>query len=787
MANEPVCFQVTAFPLDMHAEARTLDEQWISFFASLEKPIRVISRTNRFDLRKPRQQMLHSLRPLDAAAHGYTKIAEVVEQWDASTPTRLVELVSQLPAPLLVQLDTVLPERHRHDRAAWKQALNKLGQPLWRRRWLQEYARYYQLLTDQVELRGLDHYMLCWLPDGVGAKQQVNTVSRAFGTPARIAEMPALLRDQYDERPDYLEPRESHLPYVAFLSADDLKGVWSLWTLGRLLDLDVDLHLCVDIVPLDRTRAEMKVDFVATATENSLRDGSGPRDVKTERKLETARYFQEQAEQGFHEIRLVVAVEGRDVESLNDAVRQVVKSTSSFMRLIRPPNGQGPLSQFFTTKPTRDIDAFCNVRTEIGHGAAVMMPFGIRRPARIDGLLWIIEGQTPIMFNPMRDAAGHKRAGHTVVIGKTGSGKTFGAFVWAMRMQALGWQVVFFEPQGHAKRFIRACGNGGAYYKLDMRQRINILDVVVVRDEEGNPPPLSAQIMQVTHQLAILLGQSDPSSEGSGTFQSRRFTNAERALIDHTLKRLYAPWANNLDVLTSAETPILADFCRILAAMPVRDSKAKERTALLDEIEMCLVEGSAGETYNGKTTVSWDFSRDAVAYNLVALEEGVPRVLYTAQAFGALNRYVRNRPDRDRPIVVFFDEFAYTLGQAPALARFAADAAKTWRTFGAALVTMDQDAHTYLGTVGAVASGPLQSVFDNASLKIMYLQDPKPAERLGEVIDGLQPQHVQAIKSAGLGDCVIAWNSDDDTRQVSEVFVGRVVPTDAEKRAFSGT
>jgi len=785
--NEPVCYHVTAFPLEMHPESATLDEQWIPFFAGLERPIRVISRTTRFDLRGPRQHMLNLLRPLDAAAVGYAPFAEAVERWGTSAPAQLNELAVALPQALRDGLDALLPAARRHERTAWQQALATLGRPLWRRRWLQEYARYYQLLTEQVELRGLQHSMLCWLPEGVRTEQQAAVIGRAFGTSAQIGTLAPLLRDVYDEYADCLVPREPHLPAIALLSADDLRGTWTLWTLARLLDMDADLHLCIDVVPLDRTKAEMRVDFIATATENSLRDGSGPRDVKAERKLETARYYQEQAEHGFHDIRVVVAVEGRDRESLDDAVRQVIKNTSGYMRLVRPPAGQGPLAQFFTSTPTSKIDAFANNRTETSHGVAVMMPFGIRRPSRTDGIMWMIEGQTPILFNPMRDSAGRKRAGHAVVLGKTGSGKTLSAFVWASRMLAHGWQVVFFEPQGHARRFTRACGHGGAYYKLDMRQKINVLDSVVTRDEEGNPPPLASQIMQVMHQLAILLGHSEPTTTGETAFHARTFSNKERALIDHALQRLYAPWAADLDAFTPAETPTLADLCTILEAMPVRESMAAVRTDLLDELELYLVEGSAGATYNGKTTVSWNFAHAATAYDLTALEPGAPRVLYTAQAFGALNRYVRNRPDRDRPLIVFFDEFAYTLGQAPQLARFAAEAAKTWRTFGAALFTLDQDAHTYLGTKGAVAEGALRSVFDNAPLKIIFKQDPDPAERLDEVIDGLQPHHVQAIKGAGLGDCVIAWNSDDDARQVSEVFTGRVIPTDAELRAFSGT
>lgn len=785
--NEPVCYQIAAFPLEMHPEAHALEEQWIPFFAGLERPIRVISRTTRFDLRAPRQQLLAALRPLDAAATGFAPLAALAERWEASAAAQLRDLASRLPAALRAQLDAVLPAAQRVDRAAWQRALAALGRPLWRRRWLQEYARYYQLLTEQVELRGLDHTMLCWLPEGVRPEQQAALIGRAFGTSARITSLAPLLRDQYDERRDHLAPREPHLPYLALLAADDLRGAWSLWTLARLLDLDLDLHLCVDVVPLDRTRAELRVDFVATATENSLRRGDAPRDAKAERKLDAARYFQEQAEQGFHEVRVVVAVAGRDRADLDDAARQVIKAAGGFMRLVRPPYGQGPLTQFFTTTPTSRIDAFCNPRTEIGHGAAVMMPFGIRRPARTDGLLWIIEGQTPIMFNPMRDAAGRKRAGHAVVLGKTGSGKTLSAFVWAQRMLALGWQVVFFEPQGHARRFIRACGNGGAYFKLDMRQQINVLDVVVTRDEDGRPPPLAAQNIQVINQLAILLGANAPDAAGEVAFRARSFSTIERALLDHALQQLYAPWSADLDRLTPAETPTLADLCAALESMPVRDSTRPVRAALLDELYLSLVSGSAGAVYNGRSSVAWDFSHDATAYDLTALEDGAPRVLYTAQAFGALNRYVRNRPDRDRPLVAFFDEFAYTLGKAPALARFGADASKTWRTFGGALITMDQDAHTYLGTEGAVADGPLRSIFDNASLKVVFKQDPAPAERLGQVIDGLQAQHVQAIKGAGLGDCVLAWNSDDDNRQVSEVFTGRVAPTDAELRAFGGT
>ena len=54
-----------------------------------------------------------------------------------------------------------------------------------------------------------------------------------------------------------------------------------------------------------------------------------------------------------------------------------------------------------------------------------------------------------------------------------------------MRMLADAWQVCFFEPQGHAAKFIDAVGRGGKRYVLTMNESLNILDIAVGRDEQG--------------------------------------------------------------------------------------------------------------------------------------------------------------------------------------------------------------------------------------------------------------------------------------------------------------
>ena len=118
------------------------------------------------------------------------------------------------------------------------------------------------------------------------------------------------------------------------------------------------------------------------------------------------------------------------------------------------------------------------------------------------------------------------------------------------------------------------------------------------------------------NQLAVLLGSADPTAEGEADFRVRSWTNLERGLLDEALRSLYKPWADNLDRLRSEETPILADLVAELLKMPVSVRLAPVRDALVDEIDLYLVQGSLGEIYNGCTTVRWDFESDATAYDL---------------------------------------------------------------------------------------------------------------------------------------------------------------------------
>ena len=143
--------------------------------------------------------------------------------------------------------------------------------------------------------------------------------------------------------------------------------------------------------------------------------------------------------------------------------------------------------------------------------------------------------------------------------------------------------------------------------------------------------------------------------------------------------------------------------------------------------------------------------------------------------------------DRTASIVRLLGRLEFVLAAVPSLINFAAAAVKTWRTFGAALWTADQDAHTYLGTEGGVPDESMLSVWLNSTIKMIFRQDQADAERLASKIQGMQPYHADAITRLSRGDLVLVWESDDPNLTYNEVFEGAVIPDDMELRAFRGS
>lgn len=796
--REPLVLRVQGFPQEMVGNPLTIEESWLPFFVGADYPLRIISATTRFDLRRPLDATRAQVQIADIQRRTAAKLQQILVTSPTGVPTiALADYLDTLGDATQHWIDTALGDGDVRDPTTWADALTQLQRSDWRRRWLLTYAAGYERLNTQLTLRGLRHHLLAWPLDTMRAGDYAGQATRLFRTATTPDVLPNLLPCRYTEqygwreRDCYLAPEEPDQPLVAFLTLNaPLRGQWDTTVLHRLLLTGCDLALCIDVQPVSRGRMEFQADQTITNRSWQFKRGTGPRDARAEREYQSAYRVQEDlATQAPHDLRLVVAVFGDDLDTLNSNVRDVLGAAGTRVPLLRVPGQQAALARFFTTTPTPTIDARTRPHRMVSHGVAVTVPFGLRKPDRTDGILWMDQGDTPIFFDPIKD----KRAGHAVILGKTGSGKTFALFCWAMRLLALGHQVVIYEPQGHSRRLIAACGAGGARFILNLDQQLNVLDVVATRGEQNEPPSLGVQVAHVLTQLSVLLGGSSLNAQGKDAFHPRIWASMERGVLELALQQVYTPWAANLDALTSATTPILSDLCTTLDAVAGqlqargRTEQAAIASSLAGEIDLRLIAGPYGKNFNAATSIDWDFSHDCTAYDFSQIPEGPVRIFYYAQAFGALNRAVRapNR-DRTRPLWAIVDEFRY-MSAVPSLISFAAAAVKTWRTFGAALWTADQDAHTYLGTEGGVPDESMLSVWLNSTIKMIFRQDQADAERLASKIQGMQAYHADAITRLSRGDLVLVWESDDPNLTYNEVFTGAVIPDDMELRAFRGS
>ncbi|MCB8944069.1 MAG: hypothetical protein H6658_09970 [Ardenticatenaceae bacterium] len=296
---------------------------------------------------------------------------------------------------------------------------------------------------------------------------------------------------------------------------------------------------------------------------------------------------------------------------------------------------------------------------------------------------------------------------HGIILGRTGKGKTVGAQALAWRMAEQGTQVVLLEPQGHSRRLLQLSGGKNvSYSQLSYATtQLNILDVVY-----ENPTD------QYDHVITLLGLLLDPLGNNP-----RRFHNAEVAAIRRALQLTYARYNWDTELLVDHQlTPTLATFCQKLLAVAseadssevvgydaaitpdlfdtVKNQVMEAAAALAVEIESLYVTGDYAATFNVPTNLDLTLKERIVLFDFSQVPERRRPLFYYATLAG-INHQVRRHP-RKRAIIV--DEVHY-MNQESSLMTFLANMVKTVRTFGAAVIMIDQDLEAFIGVEGAQA------------------------------------------------------------------------------------
>ena len=698
----------------------------------------------------------------------------------------------------------------------------------WRREGLKQYRRFMEELRASTDLHGIRYYLQAWLPQRKRHEGNLDNTVQGLAAGAFMTRVTPVdttepfFRGLYVEERDHLAPLSPGEPFLCVLTSWDLRGSWDLYTIHDLLQLQFPVGLAVDVYTYPPDRAHVALMNAYNALEAQLNTtGRMGRDTKSEAAWADCDYAMKAVDAGqrLHRVMLSLLVKGRTRGALYENVRMAERVLASKVRFRVESGNQLEALKLFTGVPTRRINLKLTQRTAVSEGVSVMLPFGLRRRNDTRGILWGIdaEGGYPVFYDGWSrqsdgadatgvDSGGAIRSGgsgasggsdtgganavgaagayayHHVIVGETGSGKTYGANLLLYREALRGTQVVVLEPMGHSRRLMRALGEGGSYNRVDFAHTsINVLDVVEMT--------MPDQITHVQRALAVLLSSAagaggaavagmgggwgalggHASGEGSTgapfpALGRRVFSNSELASLGSALRDLYT----GIDPasIRPHETPRLEQLCLRLRL------KEGSGRALAEEIAGLYVDGVYGEVFNpaGGTSLNLLLNSPGVAYDFSGVNDTFRPLLYS-QVLAAVQRRIRSRL-RTQPLIVFIDEFRY-MAQEPMLAEQAMLLVKTARTYKAAIWMAEQNLFTFAETFTG------RAIIENTPLVTLYRQTATATRIARELYPKLTEYHAFLMSTSGRGECVTVLGDD--------IFHMSMESSRAETGLFSGS
>ena len=520
---------------------------------------------------------------------------------------------------------------------------------------------------------------------------------------------------------------------------------------------DGPMVICIDVRKVHPERVTASAEF----WQGMILNGQDRNAVSASEEAEAALTVRDEA---VHHVRVLFMLLDKSAAGLRERMDSLRKTSTQYMKVDRMLGYQAAAARMFgpVAKPPGMPAGHFNTLSRAPAVFAGM--WGVGREQSAGGFYVGISVDEVAPHVYYLDWKGNDPF-HGIILGRTGKGKTVGAQALAWRMAEQDIQVVLLEPQGHSRRLLQlAGGKNVSYSQLSYATtKLNILDVVY-----ENPTD------QYDHVITLLGLLLDPLGNNP-----RRFSNAEVAAVRRALQLTYAryDWEGEL-MADYSLTPTLETFCHKLyqvaeqaapaqlvtvgnggnaLPMPVLGGQVAEAAAdLAEEIESLYVYGDYAGNFNVPTNLDLTLKERIVLFDFSQVPERRRPLFYYATLAG-INHQVRRRP-RQRAIIV--DEVHY-MNQEASLMTFLANMVKTVRTFGAAVIMIDQDLEAFIGVEGAqaesmaaglnIAAG--QFIINNVSWTIAFGMKRDAAYRLTQHYkDEILPSQAEFLARMGSDD-----------------------------------
>lgn len=486
--------------------------------------------------------------------------------------------------------------------------------------------------------------------------------------------------------------------------------------MSPLIDFDHTLDISMYIYPtsapdilsdLRRKIAEMEATVAADNEQGKVVD------PKVTAALDDALSLQGELAKGverFFQFSLYVRLSADTFEDLEISTKQLISTLSSLLLLPKPATLQ--MEEGFKSTIPIGQDRLYIPRNMDTTSLATTFPFTSATLTQNKGVLYGLNQQNNSLI--IFDRFAMENA-NEIILGKSGSGKSFLVKLEAMRQYMFGTEVVIVDPEGEYLTLCKTMGGELVSFSHSSPIKINPFDLSGLYEEGENE--LGLKILSLHGLLRIIMGELDAAHD---------------AILDRALVMTYQQKGITPDPATQKkEPPLMEDLYKVL--LGTEDPAAQELALRLEK----FIKGSVSGVFNQQS--NFDISNPLTVFNIRELEEELrPIAMHIILDFV----WTKVRKTLKKRILIL-DEAWYMMKYEDS-ASFVYSIAKRARKYYLGLTTATQDVEDFLRTEYGKA------VLSNSSIQMLLKQGTSEVDLITKTFYLTQGEK-ELLLSAGVG------------------------------------
>jgi len=515
---------------------------------------------------------------------------------------------------------------------------------------------------------------------------------------------------------DFRSIRVGETYHRTFFIVDYPRFVNPNW-LEPLIDFDHTMDISMFIYPrsspdvlsdLRRKIAEMEATISGDVEQGKVVD------PKVSAALDDALALQTELAKGverFFQFSLYVTLSGNNPSELEEASRRLGSTLSSLLVVSKAATLQ--MEEGFKTTIPAGTDRLYITRNMDTTSLATTFPFTSATLTQNKGVLYGINQQNNSLI--IFDRYSLENA-NEIILGKSGSGKSFLIKLEALRQFMFGTEVIIIDPENEYINLAKTVGGEFVEFSANSPIKLNPFDLTGVYEEGENE--LGLKILSLHGLLRIVLGTLDA---------------AQDAMLDRSLVETYRQKGITPDPATQTkQPPLMEDLYKVL--LGTEDPQARDLALRLEK----FIKGSLSGIFNQQS--NFDLKNPFTVFSIRNLEDELrPIAMHIILDFvwTKIRKTLKKR-------LLILDEAWYMMKYEDS-ASFVYGIAKRSRKYYLGLTTVTQDVEDFMKTDYGKA------VLSNSSIQILLKQGTAEIDTISKTFY-LSEGEKELLLSADIGE-----------------------------------